>query len=74
MAPQWLNIVAALLAVPLVLASPFGRPFDAVKRQANTNGTTNSLQVDLGYATYEGYSNSSTGLNVFKGCVFSYVN
>lgn len=29
-----------------------------------------SLQVDLGYAIYEGVANASTGLNTFKGWVY----
>lgn len=40
--------------------------FQNFKRQAGQN-ITNSLRVDLGYEIYEGVSNSSTGLNTFKG-------
>jgi hypothetical protein len=36
--------------------------------QHNRKATAN-LQVDLGYETYVGVANSSTGLNVFKGFV-----
>ncbi|KAF2500211.1 carboxylesterase type B [Lophium mytilinum] len=43
-----------------------GDAFQAFKRQAGQNAT-NPLRVDLGYEVYEGVSNSTTGLNTFKG-------
>ena len=46
-------------------AQPFAKAFGA--RQAPTN--TTGLEVDLGYAVYQGTSNSSTNLNVFRGWV-----
>ena len=70
-----LNTFIAILAftTPCITASPNGKPFEVVKRQANLQGqgrnVTNPLQVDLGYATYEGIANSSTGLNTFLGYV-----
>jgi hypothetical protein len=61
-------VLGALAVLPLVTAWPHDRPFEFAKRQAN--GSTNSSQsVDLGYEVYEGVANSSTGLNVFLGCV-----
>jgi hypothetical protein len=60
-----LSNLAASFVVPCIAALPQTRPFDAVKRQSN--GTSNSLQVDLGYSIYEGVANTSTGLNTFKG-------
>lgn len=64
---QVLNLAAAVaaLVLPGITALPHARPFDAVKRQSN--GSSNSLQVDLGYDIYEGVANASTGLNTFKG-------
>ncbi|KAF2011837.1 alpha/beta-hydrolase [Aaosphaeria arxii CBS 175.79] len=35
------------------------------------NYNESSLQVDLGYAVYEGVANSTTGLNTFKGIRFA---
>lgn len=38
--------------------------------QASTANRTSSLQIDLGYEIYQGSSNASTGLNVWKGYVW----
>jgi len=57
-----------LFTASVSLASSYNpRPFDGLfrKRQASTNSS--SLQVDLGYTIYEGYSNAATALNVWKG-------
>jgi len=41
-------------------------PFAAFDtRQVTTESS--GLQVDLGYAVYEGYNNATTGLNVWRG-------
>jgi carboxylesterase type B len=56
------------LIASVALATPYHpRPFDSLynKRQVSTNSS--SLQVDLGYTIYEGYSNSTSGLNIWKG-------
>lgn len=59
-----LLLAAAVVAVPQSYnPQPFGKVVRA--RQAPTNGT--GLEVDLGYAIYQGVANSSTNLNVFKG-------
>lgn len=49
-----------------VAAYPRSRPFrEALEsRQASIS---DALQVDLGYGIYQGYSNSSTGINTWKG-------
>ncbi|KAL6253332.1 hypothetical protein RBB50_001055 [Rhinocladiella similis] len=39
--------------------------------QASTANRTSSLQIDLGYEIYQGSSNASTGLNVWKGIRFA---
>jgi len=46
-------------------AQPFAKALRARQAQTNTTG----LEVDLGYAVYQGTANSSTNLNVFKGWV-----
>ena len=63
-------IISVLFLACHALARP--QPFDAqpfakvVKaRQAPTNAT--GLEVDLGYAIYQGTANSSTNVNTFKG-------
>ncbi|PSN74793.1 alpha/beta-hydrolase [Corynespora cassiicola Philippines] len=45
------------------------KPFAQAKRQSST--PSNPLQVDLGYAVYEGVANASTRLNTFKGIRFA---
>ncbi|KAF2641011.1 acetylcholinesterase precursor [Massarina eburnea CBS 473.64] len=52
-----------------ITANPLARPFEKVKRQANTS--SDPIQVDLGYEIYRGIANSSTGLNTFKGIRFA---
>lgn len=59
-----LLLAALAIAVPQAYQSqPFAKVVRA--RQASTNGT--GLEVDLGYAIYQGVANASTNLNVFKG-------
>lgn len=41
-------------------------PFSAFDTRQVTAGGA-GLQVDLGYAVYEGYNNVTTGLNVWRG-------
>lgn len=66
------HIVSGLLLAGLqfVLAKPppsaHTKPFEHLKRQANGTSTAD-LQVDLGYAVYEGVSNESIGINYWKG-------
>lgn len=55
--------VAALARPQRYDAQPFAKALRA--RQAPTNAT--GLEVDLGYAIYQGTANSSTNLNVFQG-------
>ncbi|KAF2713806.1 alpha/beta-hydrolase [Pleomassaria siparia CBS 279.74] len=61
--------LAFSLAVPIVAAFPLAQPFEPIKRQAN--GSTASLQVDLGYAVYEGVASCSSRVNTFKGIRFA---
>lgn len=41
-------------------------PFSAFDARRVTTDDV-GLQVDLGYAVYEGYNNATTGLNVWRG-------
>lgn len=50
-----------------VVAHYDGQPFAHLKREQET--CLQTLQVDLGYAIYEGTANTSTQLNTFKGFV-----
>jgi hypothetical protein len=43
------------------------RPYTNALRARQSTNANSSLEVDLGYAVYRGYSNSSTGLNIWKG-------
>ena len=65
-----------LLTVACLASSCFCRPSynsdpfrkSLATRQSAVNSSGNgSLQVDLGYAVYEGYTNSTSGLNIWKG-------
>ncbi|PVI00985.1 alpha/beta-hydrolase [Periconia macrospinosa] len=44
-------------------------PFDAVK--GNASASTDALQVDLGYEIYKGVTNSTLGINTFRGIRFA---
>lgn len=71
--------MAILLLTPLLLflsacaARPGyehnNKPFAAAiqARQTGGNSSSSSLQVDLGYEIYQGTSNSTSGLNVWRG-------
>lgn len=62
-------LLAAFAAIDSVLAAPpiaHSRPFDHVKRQANSSAT-GDLQVDLGYSIYQGAPNGTSGINYWKG-------
>jgi hypothetical protein len=72
--PSFSNLVGAFLGAASLAASaavPIAQPFQHfnAKRQT-TNVTSNSdLEVDLGYEVYEGYSNQTTGINIWRGYV-----
>jgi len=54
----------------LVHAVPYKsfRAFEPVKRQAvTTSASSNPLQVDLGYAIYQGRSNDTLKMNIWQG-------
>lgn len=58
----------------LVDAVPYKsfRAFEPVKRQAvSSSASSDPTQVDLGYAIYQGYSNDTLGLNIWRGCVIN---
>ncbi|KAL3294914.1 carboxylesterase type B [Colletotrichum asianum] len=75
----------SLASLPLCSGAPsFGRGEDAAstflseliattqaieKRSPNVSCQQSPLAVDLGYAKYEGYSNATSGLNIWKGQV-----
>lgn len=62
---------ALFFVVALLLTTRNGhrQPF-AQALHASTADNNSPLQIDLGYEIYQGYSNASTGLNVWKGYVF----
>ena len=43
------------------------KTYDATLQVRQASNSSASLQVDLGYEIYEGFANSSTGLNVWRG-------
>lgn len=67
-----ISILSVVLFTASVLARP--QPFDAqpfakVVKARQTQANTTGAVVDLGYAIYQGTTNSSTNLNVFTGWV-----
>ena len=59
----------ALVALRVALAappSPHGKPFEHLKRQANSSASSD-LEVDLGYEIYQGEHNESSSINYWKG-------
>ena len=54
-----IGLLVAVGANAVALPSPFDK-FAALSKR-------DGLNVDLGYATYSGVVNSTTGLNTFKG-------
>lgn len=57
----------------LLIAGAFARPsaYDAQPfakhLKARQSYNASGLEVDLGYARYQGYSNTTSNLNIFKG-------
>ncbi|KAK0128822.1 hypothetical protein ONS95_000772 [Cadophora gregata] len=63
-----LSILTGLVLATSFCAAFNPRPFDgALRRRQSPNDNTSSLQVDLGYAIYEGLSNEESGVNEWKG-------
>ena len=56
--------VGAVAAPP----APYSDPFKHIARQASSQNAS-GLQVDLGYETYQGYHNDTSGLDIWKGYV-----
>ncbi|THX35267.1 carboxylesterase type B [Aureobasidium pullulans] len=74
--PSFSTLVGALLGAASLAASaavPVSQPFEHVKaKRQSTNATSSSgLEVDLGYEVYEGYSNQTTGINIWRGIRFA---
>jgi len=70
--PSFSTLVGAFLGAVSLAASaavPVSQPFEHVKaKRQSTNATSSSgLEVDLGYEVYEGYSNQTTGINIWRG-------
>jgi hypothetical protein len=57
-------LIAGLL--PAVFALPHTQSFGEAlsKRQSNNS---NALEVDLGYEVYQGSTNTTTGINTWRG-------
>ena len=43
------------------------RPYANALRARQSGGSASSLHVDLGYAVYQGNTNSTSGLNIWRG-------
>jgi L-cysteine desulfidase len=50
-------------------AVPIAQPFEHVKAKRESMNTSGSsgLVVDLGYEVYGGFSNQTTGINIWRG-------
>ncbi|KAH8662901.1 carboxylesterase type B [Tricladium varicosporioides] len=67
---MWSLLVASISLLPLTSATPSlfnPNPFNEALSKRQSSNIANPLKVDLGYSIYEGISNSSTKLNIFKG-------
>lgn len=58
---------ASLAASAAVPAQPFEH-FNAKRQSSNVTSSSN-LEVDLGYEVYEGFTNQTTGINIWRGYV-----
>ena len=66
-----ISYLLALASAQLAWTAPppaHSKPFEHIKRQANSTSSS-SLQVDLGYEVYEGYHNTTSDINYWKGHV-----
>ena len=63
-----MSLYSSMLFVTLASAipSPYAGYSGRVGKRA-ANSTQSSLEIDLGYAIYEGWRNESAQLNVFQG-------
>ena len=71
---EMLTLMKFNTALLLCLQAVFGLAYDskpyaaAVQARQASNGSNSSKpMVDLGYEIYQGYSNSTSGLNIFRG-------
>jgi len=72
--PSLSTFVGAFLGAASLAASaalPAAQPFEHFKaKRQSVNATSNSdLEVDLGYEVYEGFTNQTTGINIWRGYV-----
>ncbi|KAH0363182.1 carboxylesterase type B, partial [Aureobasidium melanogenum] len=70
--PSFSTLVGAFLGAASLAASaavPASQPFEHFK--AKRQSTNSSLEVDLGYEVYEGYTNQTTGINIWRGIRFA---
>jgi hypothetical protein len=58
-------IASALSVSYATAASPRSQPFRELL--GKTRSTTSALQVDLGYGIYEGSTNRTSGINIWRG-------
>lgn len=68
--PSISTLVGAFLGAASLAASaavPVSQPFEHFK--AKRQSSNSSLEVDLGYEIYEGYTNQTTGINIWRGYV-----
>jgi hypothetical protein len=59
-------IASTLTLSGAVVALPQSQPFREVLR-SRQSAVSNALEVDLGYEIYQGSSNTSTGINTWRG-------
>lgn len=63
------SVLCSGLATTFAARIPYNaHPYaDVISKRQSTTTSYNSTQVDLGYSVYQGYSDSTSGLNIFKG-------
>ncbi|KAK6005765.1 hypothetical protein QM012_007407 [Aureobasidium pullulans] len=74
--PSLSTLVGAFIGAASLAASaavPVSQPFEhfKAKRQSSNSTSNSNLEVDLGYEVYEGYTNQTTGINIWRGIRFA---
>ena len=67
-----LTLSVAITTVLLLLGVAEGKhirsgAYNAALRARQASNSSSSLQIDLGYEIYQGYANSTSNLNIWKG-------
>jgi len=66
------SLVVALATLAVASPTPYNaRPYTKVAKRQTSYGSGSSLQVDLGYSVYQGFSNATAGIDNYYGIRFA---